>query len=138
MDAGGDGREKIVATSVIILLTNTSSWPPACKNYYEHTNCLIYVVDSTDKKRLEETSLELEDLLGEEELKMVPVLVYANKQDMNSALSSEEVATSLQLNTIRGRSWQIQPCSAKTGEGVQHGLEWLLKAAKKLKKQKKN
>ena len=62
---------------------------------------MIYVVDSTDKKRLEETSLELEDLLGEEELKMVPVLVYANKQDMNSALSSEEVATSLQLNTIQ-------------------------------------
>jgi len=111
---------------------------PYWKNYYEHTNCLIYVVDSTDKKRLEETSLELEDLLGEEELKLVPVLVYANKQDMNSALSSEEVATCLQLNTIRGRSWQIQPCSAKTGEGVQHGLEWLLKAAKKLKKQKKN
>lgn len=50
---------------------------------------------------MEETSLELEDLLGEEELKMVPVLVYANKQDMNSALSSEEVATSLQLNTIQ-------------------------------------
>lgn len=58
-------------------------------------------MDSTDKKRLEETSLELEDLMGEEELKQVPVLVYANKQDMNSALSSEEVATCLQLNTIQ-------------------------------------
>lgn len=109
---------------------------PYWKNYYENTNCLIYVVDSTDKKRLEETSLELEDLLNEEELAAVPVLVYANKQDMNSALKSEEVATSLSLHSIRGRPWQIQPCSAKTNEGVQDGLEWLLKTAKKSKKSK--
>lgn len=111
---------------------------PYWKNYYEHTNCLIYVVDSTDTKRLQETSLELEDLLKEEDLKEVPVLIFANKQDVSTANRVEKVATELSLNTIRGRPWQVQPCSAKTGEGVSVGIEWLLKSAKKLAKSKKN
>lgn len=110
---------------------------PYWKNYYEHTNCLIYVVDSTDSKRLEETSLELEDLLKEDDLKEVPVLIFANKQDVSTANRVEKIAKDLSLNTIRGRAWQVQPCSAKTGEGVQPGIEWLLKSAKKLMKEKK-
>ena len=107
------------------------------KQYYEHTKCLIYVVDSTDGKRLEETSLELDDLLNEEELHGIPVLVFANKQDMSTSKNPEEIAQAMSLNSIRGRSWQIQPCSAKSGEGVQDGIEWLLTSAKKAMKAKK-
>ena len=99
---------------------------------------LPHVVDSTDTKRLQETSLELEDLLKEEDLKEVPVLIFANKQDVSTANRVEKVATELSLNTIRGRPWQVQPCSAKSGEGVSVGIEWLLKSAKKVAKSKKN
>jgi hypothetical protein len=38
-----------------------------------------------------------------------------------------QISTGLNLHTIRDRQWQIQACSAKTGEGLQDGLEWLIK-----------
>lgn len=56
--------------------------------------------------------------MEEEKLTGVPVLIYANKQDLINAAPASEVAQGLDLNGIRDRSWQIQPCSAATGEGV--------------------
>uniref|UniRef100_A0A672ZHA5 ADP-ribosylation factor-like protein 3 n=1 Tax=Sphaeramia orbicularis TaxID=375764 RepID=A0A672ZHA5_9TELE len=92
---------------------------PYWKNYFENTDVLIYVIDSSDKKRLEETSLELSELLEEEKLAAVPLLIFANKQDLTTASSASELAESLNLHTIRDRMWQVQACSALTAEGVQ-------------------
>ncbi|KAK2158411.1 hypothetical protein LSH36_171g08004 [Paralvinella palmiformis] len=103
---------------------------PYWRNYFENTDALIYVIDSADKKRFEETSIELAELLEEEKLTGVPVLIYANKQDLINAAPASEVAQGLDLNGIRDRSWQIQPCSAATGEGVKEGVEWVLKTMK--------
>ena len=47
------------------------------------------------------------------------MLVFANKQDLSTAARASEIATGLNLHTIRERAWQIQACSAMTGEGVQ-------------------
>lgn len=41
-------------------------------------------------------------------------------------LCDDQISTGLNLHTIRDREWQIQSCSAKTGEGLQEGLEWLI------------
>jgi ADP-ribosylation factor-like protein 3 len=84
------------------------------------------VIDSADRKRMEETGVELQQLLDEEKLSHVPVLVFANKQDLMSALSPSEITTELGLNDLRDRTWQILPCSAKTGEGLQEGMEWVV------------
>ena len=80
----------------------------------------------------------------ESKLAGVPLLVYANKQDLMNAAPASEISTGLNLLSIRDREWQIQPCSAHTGEGVQvdfsmifisislilnhlqQGLEWAL------------
>ena len=40
------------------------------------------MVDSSDGSRLDEAGLELSNLLEEEKLAGVPVLIYANKQDL--------------------------------------------------------
>ena len=44
----------------------------------------IYVIDSADRKRFEETGQELQELLSEEKLIGVPLLIFANKQDLVS------------------------------------------------------
>ncbi|CAD5217541.1 unnamed protein product [Bursaphelenchus okinawaensis] len=104
---------------------------PYWKNYFDNTDVLIYVIDSTDKKRFDETALELSELLEEEKLKNVPVLIYANKQDLITAASASEIAEGMQLlNMSRDRIWQIQSCSALTGEGVKDGMEWISKNIK--------
>jgi|ERR1711911_77202 len=99
---------------------------PYWANYFENTDVLIFVVDSADSKRLQEAYEEFDDLLNEDRLTRVPTLVYANKQDLETAESSAEVAQALQLHKLKDRAFQIQPCSAKTGEGVRDGLEWAL------------
>ena len=88
---------------------------PYWKQYYDSTDALIYVIDSADKKRVEETGEELSQLLEEDQMNGVPLLVLANKQDLVNALSAKDVAEGLNLFSIRDRPWQIQPCSAKTG-----------------------
>jgi ADP-ribosylation factor-like protein 3 len=56
-------------------------------------------------------------LIGEEALNKVPLLVFANKQDLQFALEAEEVVEKLQLADISDRTWNIQACSALTKEG---------------------
>lgn len=65
---------------------------------------------------------ELAELLDEEKLSGVPVLIFANKQDLLTAAPASEIAEGLNLHTIRDRLWQIQSCSALTGEGIQVSL----------------
>jgi len=48
----------------------------------------------------------------------VPVLVFANKQDLVNAAPASDIAEGLNLHSIRDRQWQIQACSAYTGEGI--------------------
>jgi ADP-ribosylation factor-like protein 3 len=99
---------------------------PYWRNYYDSTDVLIYVIDSADRARVEESGMELQNLLDEEQLENVPLLVFANKQDLPTSLTAEEISTDMNLNTIRDRSWQIHACSAKDGEGLDEGLNWIM------------
>jgi ADP-ribosylation factor-like protein 3 len=107
---------------------------PYWRNYFDSTDILIYVIDSADRKRFEETGEELSQLLEDEKLQSVPLLVFANKQDLFSAAPATDISEGLKLHEIRGRIWQIQPCSALSGEGVSDGMEWIVKNVKKGKK----
>uniref|UniRef100_A0A8C1JYK9 ADP ribosylation factor like GTPase 3, like 2 n=1 Tax=Cyprinus carpio TaxID=7962 RepID=A0A8C1JYK9_CYPCA len=88
-------------------------------------NYTVYDIDSADKKRFEETGLELSELIDEENLTGDPILIFANKQDLGTASLASEIAEGLNLHTYRDRVWQIQACSALTGEGVQDGMNWI-------------
>lgn len=63
----------------------------------------------------------------EEKMAGVPLLVFANKQDLVGAMTADEIADELNLVGIRNRPWQIQACSAKEGTGLQEGMEWMMK-----------
>ena len=65
---------------------------PYWKNYYKNTDSLVFVVDSADKRRLKEAAEQLKSILVEPELAGVPLLVFANKQDLLSAMEAEEVS----------------------------------------------
>ena len=99
---------------------------PYWRNYFDQTDALIYVIDSADRRRMEETGVELGQLLEEEKLAAIPVLIFANKQDLMNALPPDEIAEGLSLSSIRDRSYWIQGCSAKDGSNLQDGMEWLV------------
>eukprot|EP00744_Colponema_vietnamica_P008643 GILI01012323.1.p1 GENE.GILI01012323.1~~GILI01012323.1.p1 ORF type:complete len:191 (-),score=46.74 GILI01012323.1:149-688(-) len=103
---------------------------PYWRNYFDDTDVLIYVIDSADTKRIEEASVELEQLLEEDKLAGVPLLVFANKQDLIGASGPKEIAEILHLSAVRDRTWHIQACSAKNGDGLNEGMQWATKSIK--------
>ena len=101
------------------------------KYYYTNTTALIYVVDASDRERLEEASDELWKILNEDEMKGRPLLVFANKQDLPNSLYAEELMNCLRLKNCKSRPWFIQSTCATNGEGIYEGMEWLSKECKK-------
>ena len=97
------------------------------ENYFENNDALIYVIDSSDNDRIEESGKELRNLLEENLLCGIPLLIFANKQDLNLSLSPEEIMNQLNLNNIINRKWTIVASSAITKVGIVEGLEWLEK-----------
>ena len=95
--------------------------------YYNGVNGVIFVVDSNDQKekRKRVAHEALHKLMSEDELRGVPLLVFANKQDLPYAMTTSEVCDMLDLKKIVGHNWFIQSTCAVTGEGVYEGLDWL-------------
>lgn len=93
---------------------------PLWVHYYQNTDAVIFVVDShdTDPERVSDAREELKKLMQEEQLKDAGLLVFANKQDLPGAMSANQVSEKLELNQYTGRTWYIQPCCAKSGDGL--------------------
>ena len=102
------------------------------RHYYQNTQGLIFVVDSSDKDRIDIAREELQRMLGEEELRDAIVLVFANKQDMG-VMSVPEITERLGLHSLKGKDWFIQGTCALTGDGLYDGLDWLSKTVSKKK-----
>ncbi|KAH9771655.1 ADP-ribosylation factor-like protein 2 [Citrus sinensis] len=97
------------------------------RNYFEQTDGLVWVVDSSDLRRLDDCKMELDNLLKEERLSGASLLILANKQDINGALTPTEIAKVLNLEAMdKTRHWKIVGCSAYTGEGLLEGFDWLV------------
>eukprot|EP00049_Salpingoeca_infusionum_P017696 m.354035 g.354035 ORF g.354035 m.354035 type:complete len:180 (-) comp16901_c0_seq1:1301-1840(-) len=98
-----------------------ASW----STYYAGSKALIMVIDSTDRERLALAKAEFTRMLTHEDLQHAHVLIYANKQDLEDAMTSAEISKEFNLSAIKDHSWHIQACCALTGEGLYDGLEWL-------------
>jgi ADP-ribosylation factor-like protein 2 len=97
------------------------------RNYYEQTDGMVWVVDSSDLRRLNDCRHELHGLLKQEKLAGASLLIFANKQDIKGAMTPQEIARVLNLEVMDGsRHWQIIGCSAVTGEGLLAGFDWLV------------
>ena len=59
-------------------------------------------MDSTDEARMEESGDELSNLLAEEKLAGIPLLVYANKQDLDLAEKEDKVSQAGKLVVLMG------------------------------------
>ncbi|NXT67273.1 ARL14 protein, partial [Chaetops frenatus] len=106
-------------------------------NFLEDTDGLLYVVDSSDKRRLEESRREFECVLKSEAIKNVPVVVLANKQDLPGALNAEEITRRFKMKKYcSDRNWYVQPCCATTGEGLAEALQRVATFARQYSKSK--
>mmetsp|Transcript_39352 Transcript_39352/g.117072 ORF Transcript_39352/g.117072 Transcript_39352/m.117072 type:complete len:138 (-) Transcript_39352:88-501(-) len=95
------------------------------EEHYKDAEAVLFVVDSGDKFRLVVAKDEMENMLAHPNLRKVPILFFANKKDLPTALSPVEIAQALCLEDIKDRPWQIVPSNGLTGEGLDKGTDWL-------------
>ncbi|EGE05978.1 ADP-ribosylation factor family protein [Trichophyton equinum CBS 127.97] len=100
------------------------------RNYFEKTDTLIWIVDATDRFRLDDCRRELAGLLVEERLMGASLLVFLNKTDVDGCMTEDEVRKGLELDAIKTHKWTIMPCSAVTGLNLTKGLSWVVQDAK--------
>ena len=110
---------------------------PLWKHYFHNTEGLVYVVDSADNERFHEAKDELFWILDSDDMKGVPVMVLANKQDLPYAHKSADLAHRLGLTQIHTHPWYIQATCATSGEGLLEAMAELGKMVKEFKKSRR-
>lgn len=62
---------------------------PYWRHHFTGSQGVVYVIDSSDKDRIETAMNELHVLLVDDQLKDVPVILFANKQDSPGAIRKD-------------------------------------------------
>ncbi|KAF9356017.1 hypothetical protein BGX34_010150 [Mortierella sp. NVP85] len=96
---------------------------------YKDAVGVIFVIDSSDEDLVTDAKDVLWRVLTDLDrlgLETIPLLVYANKQDLASAMLVAEVRDALDLRAITGREWHIQGTAATKEEGLKDGFDWFL------------
>lgn len=96
---------------------------PHWKKFYQDTAGLIFVVDCSDRERLNEARQEFERILKSEQLRGLPVVIFANKQDIPGSMTVGEITEKFNMVKIcSDRDWYVQYCSSSTGAGLEEGF----------------
>lgn len=105
--------------------------------YFEVAHAIIFLVDSNDKSRIEECQEELMKILASDESfvdeerqidKSIPILMLANKQDLETHLEVEDIKEIFNkvAQHLNARDSRVLPVSALTGEGVKEAMDWMV------------
>ncbi|OBA17600.1 uncharacterized protein OGAPODRAFT_86058 [Ogataea polymorpha] len=98
-------------------------------NYFEKTDFLMWVIDSSSLHRLQENFVEFSRVLGEDRLAGCGVVIMVNKMDLFTGDRDElrtEIIRILGLERLENHAWQIIFGSAYTGENIRAGLDWIV------------
>ena len=94
--------------------------------YYSECHAIIYVVDSGDRERVEESKQAFDKMIKNENIKGIPLLVAANKQDLADCMGVREVKHLFENNAeeLNTRELMTLATSGLAGDGVEEGIEW--------------
>ncbi|MEQ2308235.1 hypothetical protein AMECASPLE_026136 [Ameca splendens] len=98
------------------------SMRPNWKYYLDDCKALVFVVDGSDAARMPEAQKALKKILSDERLRGVPLMVLANKKDLPTTMTIQEVSIKLDLASYKDRIWEIQACCATQGVGLQQAF----------------
>ena len=72
-------------------LSGQENFRTVWKHYYVGVRGIVFVIDSSEADKIENARDELHKIMSEVELAGVPVCILANKQDIETALSFNEI-----------------------------------------------
>lgn len=98
--------------------------------YYAECHAIIYIVDSSDRERMDESKKTFEKMICNENLAGIPLLILANKQDIPDCMGVRDVKPIFNQNAhlIGRRDFMVMPISALTGDGIDEGIQWLVES----------
>lgn len=98
------------------------------EKYYDEAHAIIFVVDSTDRDRIQAVREALESVLINDKVDGLPILMLANKQDMPDALSVSDIQEIFNkiAELLSARDSKVLSISALEGTGVKEALDWLI------------
>ncbi|KAL7012792.1 hypothetical protein ACKWTF_015053 [Chironomus riparius] len=101
--------------------------------YYDESHGVIYVIDSNDRDRMNESKELFDRMIKNEYLSGVPLLILANKQDIVDCMGVREIKPVFQQHghLIGRRDCLTIPTSGLTGDGVEEAIKWLTDAVKR-------
>lgn len=101
--------------------------------YYAESHGIIYIIDSVDTTRIPESKLAFDKMLQSDALDTVPLLILANKQDVEGCMSVLDIKKAFHDSSqaIGTRDCMIRAVSALTGQGVNEGIEWMVQCCKR-------
>jgi GTPase SAR1 family protein len=108
-------------------LGGTDKLRPLWPMYQDGIQGVIYVVDAADRRLVDANRRELRRFYrAAVKLHDAPLLIFATKQDLSDAMTSEELQRELGLEEIPCRCYYVAGCSAVTGEGIHEGIDWIV------------
>lgn len=95
--------------------------------YFMEAHAVIWVVDSSDRDRLNESIVALGNIITNELLENLPLLFIINKQDLPQAMKPNDIicAFQSQLDLIGNRRFLSIPTSALKGNGINESIGWI-------------
>ena len=95
--------------------------------YTRGCDVIIYVVDANALDSIPLARKELHRLLEDRELATTPLLVIANKIDLDPHISEPDLIRELNLDYITENPWIVIPVSALKVINIDQVLSWLIK-----------
>ena len=95
--------------------------------FLQECHAIIYVVDSSDRERIEQSKETFNSMIKNENVRGVPLLVAANKQDLVDCMGVREVKPLFEANLELVGAREVMPLapSGLTGDGVVEGIDWV-------------
>ena len=107
-------------------------------DYFPKVDAIVYIVDSANPSRFEESKAEFDEVIGTPDLGDIPILILGNKVDKKGSVTEEELRQAFGLinqtpygmepvNSIQGKPIKLLMCAIAKKFGFMEGFEWLEK-----------
>ncbi|CEG37375.1 1-family small gtpase [Plasmopara halstedii] len=95
--------------------------------YYSESHGVVFVIDSANERRFQEAKVTLHAMLANPELSGIPLVVLANKMDLENAQPVKNIVKWLEVEGHQG-AVASYPICALTREGIEGAIDWLVDA----------
>lgn len=109
-------------------MAGSSNYRPLWQSHADKLDAIIFVVDSSDQTRFSTAKEELHALLALPPIqaKPIPVLILANKNDLEESAPKEIIEKALDLQSISNHATNLLSVCAQYPKEIFLGLDWLV------------